>query len=170
MAILWPCRGCDAAIFSSCKEKNECCPSGPQDRAQCLLVSPGSPQPSLSSAGSSARMFWVWGQSWPRAQRKPAAPWGCQGQFCTCLLLQERSVRERKAGFSTHALEVPVGLCVSVARLATAFLQDVCLPQKQHNFLAIYFSIHGSSFLLVLDFLLVLSNCEEKTPGGQTIQ
>lgn len=56
------------------------------------------PQPSLSPAGSSAHMFPLWGQSWPRAQRKQAALWGCQGQFRTCLLLQEESVWEGKAG------------------------------------------------------------------------
>ena len=153
------------------------------------------PQLSLSPAGSSAHTFLVRAQSWPRAQRKQAAVWGCQGQFCTWLLLQEGSVWERKAGFLTNASGVLKVWGVLVPTPATAFLQDVCCqiwvdllfvsfchrssttfllfsllfhwgerPHNEHG------DIHGSSFLLVLDCLLVVFACDEKTPGDQAIQ
>lgn len=38
------------------------------------------------------------------------------------------------------------------------------MPHSEHG------DIHSSSFLLILDYLFVVSNCEEKTPGDQAIQ
>lgn len=110
------------------------------------------PQLSLSPAGRSARKFPVWGQSQPRAGRKQAALWGCQGQFCTCPLLQEGLVWGRKAGFFTHASEVLKVCSVLVHRLAPAFLQDVHC-QIQIAFLFISFC-HRSSATFWLFSLL----------------
>lgn len=38
------------------------------------------------------------------------------------------------------------------------------MPHNEHG------DIHSSSFLFVLDYLLVVSNCEKKTPGDQAMQ
>lgn len=140
------CRGCNNAVFSLCRENNECCSSGPLIQAQCLLASPAI----FVSAGSSAHVTEA-GPELAQGTRKQVALGYCQGQFYVDFLLQAGSVWERMSGFSPYVLGCSRFGVFGYPGCPLLSSQDVCcqiqmsllfttlLPQKQHNVLSVFF-------------------------------
>lgn len=94
------CRRCNNAVWSLCRENNECCSSGPLVQAQCLLASPAI----LVSCWELRSCVPDAGPELAQVTEKQVGLGYCQGKFCVCLLLQAGSVWERTSGFSSHVL------------------------------------------------------------------
>lgn len=136
--------------------------------------------------------------SWCRAwaspgHREPSGSWYCQGQFCAGFLLQAGSVWERTIWLFFPCFGVLKVWVFGYPGCPLLSLQDVCcqiqmsllfttfchrsstmfwllslfyrweMPHNEHG------DIYSSSFLLVLNFLLLEPNCKEKASGDQVM-
>lgn len=190
MVTLRVCRGCNNAVFSLNRENNERCSLGPLVQAQCLLAFPAI----LVSCWKLSSRVPDAGPELAQGTEKPVAPGYCQGQFYACLLFQAGSVWERTAGFSAHVLRFSRFGVFAYPGCPLPSLQDVCcqiqmslpfiifwhrsstmfwlfslfykweMPHNEHG------DFYSSSVLLVLDFLLLEPNCEEKASGDQAMK
>lgn len=150
MVTLWACRGSDTAIFSSCKGKNECCPSkGPLVWAQCLLVSPAA----LVSCWKVSSHVPSVGLEPAQGREKASSSLGLPGAVLHLPLAAGRVGLGEKSwlfypcfrgaqGLECFGTQASPCLPTRCALSNTdSFPLHIILPQKQHNTLAIFFII-----------------------------